>query len=763
MKIKIGMAVIAAVFSFQLSVGQRTTDANITGHVVRKGTHDHIPYITLTLKGTTVAVMTDGSGHYFLKNLPEGTYTLVASAMGYKPEEKEVTLTRNRTIEVNFEMEESSVQMDQIVVSSNRAETNRREASTIVNVMSAKLMESTGSNNLAEGLNFQPGIRVEYTCSNCGVPQLRINGLEGQYSQILVDSRPIFSSLASVYGLEQMPAGMVDRVEVIRGGGSALFGANAIGGIINIITKEPVRNSLELSNSTGLMGGKKLDMNNAFNGSFVSDDYRTGVYLFGMTRNRRPYDRNDDGFSEIPKLKSETMGFRGYYKTDAYSKLTAEYHHLHEFRRGGDNFDRPAHEADIAEQLEHYIDGGGLKYERTSVDYHHRFNVYTSAQNIRRNSYFGTEQDPDAYGNTTDITVVGGAQYAYSFDRLWFLPSDLTLGLEYNYNRLRDRMLGYDRNIEQDSKTFGGYFQNEWQNQRVSLLLGGRIDKNNLIDHVVFSPRVNARYTPVEEVGLRASYSSGYRAPQAYDEDLHVAAVGGEVALIVLDPDLKPEYSDSFSVSADLYKRFGEVQMNLLLEGFYTDLKDVFALEPGGHDEKGNLILVRANASGAVVKGINTEYQFSFADKLIVQLGYTYQKSRYKEPEAWSEDENLQPQKKMPRSPDSYGYGVVTYNGFKNISMTLNGNYTGRMLVPHFAGYVPEDTEKITARFWDIGYKFAYTIPLRGHLSVELNAGIKNMFDSFQKDVDKGIDKDAGYIYGPATPRTVFFGVKFRI
>lgn len=85
-------------------------------------------------------------------------------------------------------------------------------------------------------MNFQSGLRVETNCGNCGTTQLRINGLEGQYSQVLLDSRPIFSSLASVYGLEQLPVAMIERVEVIRGGGSALFGANAIGGVVNIIT-----------------------------------------------------------------------------------------------------------------------------------------------------------------------------------------------------------------------------------------------------------------------------------------------------------------------------------------------------------------------------------------------------------------------------------------------------------------------------------------------------------------------------------------------
>ncbi|MCD8186120.1 MAG: carboxypeptidase-like regulatory domain-containing protein [Rikenellaceae bacterium] len=368
---------LCAVFSCLQQSAQPRTDANLTGHIVKKGTHDHIPYVHVTLKGTTHGVVVDGSGHYFLKNLPEGTYTLAASGMGYTTQEKEVTLTARKTIEVNFELEESSILVDQIVVSANRQETNRREAPTIVHVLNTQLFESTASNNLSDALNYQSGLRVEFNCSNCGVSQLRINGLEGQYSQILLDSRPIFSSLANVYGLEQIPTSMIERVEVIRGGGSALFGANAIGGVVNIITKEPTRNSVAISNNTQRIDGT-WDTNTSFNGSFVSDDYRAGLYVFGMIRDREGYDRNDDGFTEIPKLGSETVGFRGYYKTGGYSKLTAEYHHIREFRRGGDQFDRPPHEVKIAEQLRHKIDGGGLKYDLWSADQKHRENGYIS-------------------------------------------------------------------------------------------------------------------------------------------------------------------------------------------------------------------------------------------------------------------------------------------------------------------------------------------------------------------------------------------------
>ena len=198
----------------------KSTDANIVGHVIEKSTREHLPYMTVSLKGTTIGTMTDATGHYFLKNLPEGEFTLSVSAVGYKSQERKVVLKRGKTLEENFELEEDMVALDGVVVTANRNETARRLAPTLVKVVTPKLFEQTNSHTLSQGLAFQPGVRVETDCQNCGYSQVRINGLDGKYTQILIDSRPIFSSLAGVYGLEQIPANMIERVEVVRGFGS---------------------------------------------------------------------------------------------------------------------------------------------------------------------------------------------------------------------------------------------------------------------------------------------------------------------------------------------------------------------------------------------------------------------------------------------------------------------------------------------------------------------------------------------------------------
>ena len=749
--------------SFSLFANTNKSDANLVGHVLDAATGEHLPFVTIQLANTSIGTVSDASGHFFLTNLPPGETTFIFSMVGYTPIEASLLLHEGMTSEINIALEEESLLIDQVVVTANKYETKKREATTIVNVISPLLIESTASNTMSDVLDFQTGVRVEMSCQNCGVPQLRINGLEGQYTQLMMDSRPIFSSLASVYGLEQVPAGMVDRVEVMRGGGSALYGSNAIGGVVNIITKEPVRNSLNISQNSQIVGGKAWDNNTNLNGSFVTSDSKIGVFLFGVLRQREAYDHDDDGFSEIPRLNSATLGFRSYFKTSDYSKLTLEYHHVTEARRGGNMLDRPEHEADIAESLRHNIDAGNLRWDYYSPDERHYATAYSSLQHIGRNSYFGTAQDLNAYGASDDITAVVGGQYRFHMYNCLFMPADLSAGVEYSYNRLRDVIMGYGRDLRQNVHLYGGYVQNEWKNKDVSFLIGLRGEKHSMLKRPIFSPRANVRYTPIKEIVLRATYASGYRAPQTYDEDLHVGAVGGEVSLIQLDPNLRPEMSHSVSASADWARRFGSWESNVTLEGFFTQLNDVFSLIENGHDALGNLLLLRTNEKGARVYGMNLEGKVAYKSKFIFQLGYTYQQSRYIEAVTWSENENIAPQKRMFRTPDHYGYFMATYEPIRKFTINLNGKLTGPMLIQHFAGYVAEDEEVVSPTFFDMGIKLAYEIPLYRLYSLEINAGVKNIFNSFQRDIDQGIDRDAGYIYGPSLPRTYFFGLNFKL
>lgn len=739
------------------------TDANLNGHVIDKNTGEHIPFFTVALKGTTIGTATDETGHYFLKNLPTGTHTIRVNGVGYRSVEKQVTLKKGETRELNFEVEEDIIQLETVVVSANRNETNRMEAPVVVNVMTPKLFENTNSVCLAQGLNFQPGLRVETNCQNCGFQQVRINGLDGPYTQLLLDGKALFSSLNGVYGIEQIPTGMIERVEVMRGGGSALYGANAIGGTINIITKEPLNNLFMISHNLTAIGGSAYENTTSLNTSLVNGQRNAGIYLFGTSRHRQHYDADGDGFSEIGELQMTTLGFRSYYKPSTQTKLTLEYHNIREFRRGGNLFDLPPHETDITEQADHDINGGGIDFLYFSKDYAHKLSLYSSVQHTARNSYYGAGKDPNAYGKTNDMTAIAGIQYSYSFNHLVFMPAVLTAGSEFSHNKLDDKMLGYHREIDQHVDVYSLFLQNEWKTEKISFLLGGRLDKNSFIDHIIFSPRINLRYNPTRNISFRASYSQGFRAPQTYDEDLHIAAVGGEVSLIQSDPNLKTEKSGSYSVSADLYHSFGKVQANLLVEAYYTELKNIFVVEPAGYDDAGNKIFERRNGAGAKIKGVNLEGKIVPHKDIQIQLGMSLQQNKYNRPQSWSDDATALPTRKMLRSPNRYGYFTLFASPFRRFGTSLSGTYTGSMYVPHMAGYIEKDVLEKTNQFFDANLKLNYEIPISGNYVLQINCGIQNIFQSYQKDFDKNEFRDSGYIYGPGLPRSWFAGIKLSL
>ena len=819
------MFALCATFALSIPIGMRAenevkekTDANIRGSVVDSKTQQPLSHASVLVVGTVITTTTDAEGHYALNNLPLGKVKIEVRSAGYRTLRQEVTTERNYTAEQNFELTPDEIALDEVVVSANRSLTLRRESPVIVNVLDTKLFESTHSTTLVQGLNFQPGVRTEDNCTNCGFSQVRINGLDGHYSQILVDSRPVFTALQGVYGLEQIPANMVERVEIVRGGGSALFGASAIGGTINIITKEPSENSAELAHTiTGATtGSTAFDNNTTGNVSVVTTNGRAGFYLYAQSRHRSAYDRDGDGYTDLPTLDNKTLGLSTFLRLTDYSKVTLKYHGLKEFRRGGNNLFLPPHEANIAEQIEHTINGGSLAYDLFNPNGKGHFSAYASFQNVDRKSYYGglgelasaaegqkalneayklglsldmSEEDaaklPDdqqeilanaqaydkaqrAYNVTHNINYIAGAQYVHNFDRLLFMPADLTVGAEYSFDRIKDRSLGYNSLLEQRVRISSAFVQNEWKNAHWGLLLGGRLDKHNLISHLIFSPRVNLRYNPTPNANFRLTYAGGFRAPQAFDEDLHTKISDGDRVKIALAKDLKEERSHSFSASADLYKSFGTVQTNLLIEGFYTRLNNMFATRKLADDVviDGARVEERYNSNGATVFGLNLEGKASLTSWAQLQAGFTWQNSRYRTAEEWDDDaaDEFKTTKRLLRTPDTYGYFTLNVRPMIDFNVSLSGVYTGRMYVGHPKGGSERTKDfsiiEHTPSFLTLNLKLAYDFYLYNQVKLQASAGVQNLLDAYQKDLDKGPTRASDYVYGPTQPRSIFLGVK---
>jgi outer membrane receptor for ferrienterochelin and colicins len=452
----------------------------------------------------------------------------------------------------DFNLEKDVLGLDGVVVSATRNAVASHKAPVIVNRIDDRIFQQTQSLSLSEGLNFSPGLRLENNCQNCGFTQLRMNGLDGPYTQILINSRPVFSALAGVYGLEMIPTNMVERVEVVRGGGSALYGGNAIAGTVNIITKDPISNSFEVGANLSLLDGDTPDRTFSVNGSIVDDQLKKGLSFYAFNRDRDHWDANGDAFSEITLLENTTFGMDAFYNPNERSKIKFNFFAIREFRRGGNRFDLPPHQTDVTEQLDHRILGGNISYERFSRNLKHKWSVYSSITQVERQSYYGGggrvlgPDDPftaddllaiNAYGESGDISLTNGLQYAYEFSDAWLL----TAGAEFQFNEVLDEMPGYHRQIDQRVSTLGSYGQLEWKPaDRWSFLLGARYDQSRIRgvyeldverftndrDFGVFVPRLTAMYAMPSGLKLRLSYAQGYRGPQAFDEDLHIETVG---------------------------------------------------------------------------------------------------------------------------------------------------------------------------------------------------------------------------------------------
>lgn len=788
-KSRIGMMI--ALFYSCLIVAQT---GSITGKISTEG--ESIPGISVLLVEISKGGVSDKNGSYKIDNIKPGNYSIRVSALGFRTIKDSITIKAGQNVERNYKLVEDILNMGETVVTGTRNQIERHNSPVIVNTISNRTFQATQSLSVAEGLSFSPGLRLENNCQNCGFTQLRMNGLEGPYSQILINSRPVFSALAGVYGLEMLPANMVEKVEVVRGGGSVLYGGNAIAGTVNIITKDPIKNSFEASINQAFIDGDTPDRTVSFNGAVVSDDLNKGVTFFGFNRDRNPWDANGDGYSEIVKLRNNTFGFDAFWNTTDRSKLKLGAYHITEFRRGGNNFHLMPHQTDLTEQLQHNILSSNISYEVYSKDFKHKFSTYASFQSVNRDSYYGgggrvlgegdelTEDDIiaiNAYGTSKDVSAVGGFQYNYEINE----KLNLTAGTEYIFNDVSDTMPGYQRSIDQNVGTLGTYAQLEIKpSERLTFLVGGRFDqltidgRYNLIEDTfinersigVFVPRVSALYKLREDLKLRASFAQGYRGPQAFDEDLHIETVGGSARFIQLDPNLTTERSNSTLLSLNYDKTIGNKQFNFVVEGFYTELRNPFILSGQTELPNGVAVITKRNGSGATVAGVNVEANVALSNKLVLQSGVTFQNALFNEvEEIWApeEEDDVTPiasTSRLLRTPNFYGFFSLTYNPTKRWSFSYSGVITGSMDIAHVIDPETEQTViKSTPRFFENNIKVSYVLKSGEDYDIQWFGGVQNMFNSFQRDFDLGPNRDAGYVYGPMRPRTLFMGLKFNL
>lgn len=747
--------------------------ATIRGTVLVDNNAQELATITISTDPIT-GTQSEVDGGFELEDIPFGSYVVTASYLGFESVEQPVVLDQtNSTIDLRFDLTESIYALNDIVVTGTKTFKRKTNSPVIVNVLTSQTLDNVQACNLSDGLKFQPGLRVETDCQTCNYTQLRMNGLAGGYSQILINGRPIFSPLTGLYGLEQLPTNMIDRIEVVRGGGSSLYGSSAIGGTVNVITKIPKKNSYEINSFYQRVNGKSDDFVLSGNTSFVQENEKSGISFFFNHRERELYDHNDDDFSELPELENTSIGTNFFFLPTENQKLEISLSNLSEFRYGGEMVDKPAYLTQQSEERTHNVWMGSADYQINFNEDNSSVIAYAAWQNTKRDHYTGifpdSEEDIQAhienppYGISRSTTWQGGFQLNHRLSEFLTGDNTLTLGGEYVVDDIFDEITSYNYLIDQKTKNFGVFIQSDWQLlPSLYLLSGVRMDQHNLVDDLVFNPRVSLLYKYKSNTQVRLNYGTGFGAPQAFDADLHIAFAGGGISRVLLSPTLQPEKSRSLSASINFDKPTEHFVAGFTIEGFYTRLNDAFFLEPIGEDNFGELFEKR-NGQGAEVQGVTLELRANYEQKIQIETGFTLQSSMFDESiEYIDEVEGL---REFIRTPKDYGFATLSFMPNKKFNTDLNYIYTGQMKVPHFAGAPNQTVDEIVTAdaFGELSAKVSYALtPRKINSIISIYGGVKNIFNSYQEEFDIGKNRDSNFVFGPALPRTVYIGLKLQ-
>jgi len=742
------------------SIDTTTTTHNgrIHGHIVDAhdsefliGAHVYIPALS---RGTT----TDERGYYELRNLPVGSIRISVSHIGYQGEQRSIIVYPDETTIADFRLIPGIHELGTVVVTGTQTPYLYTESPVKTEVITRALINSTQSLNLAEALSLQTGVAVENSCQNCNFTQVRILGFEGKYSQVLIDGDPVVSSLAAVYALEHFPEEMIEQIEVVKGGGSALYGGGAIAGTINVRTRYPLTNRSRANYIASSINGVLDHKAGAFS-ELRSGNTDMGAYLYFSARHRNPYDHNDDGFTELGEIRNRTLGAHWYYNPLERGELQIALHHISEERRGGSDFDRLLHEARVTEWTEHDRWGGKLRWKQHITPSWH-FCTHYSFSILGRNSYYGgltgdTAEDIiaafDKYGTTKNRTHVGGMQSTLSTG-----VHDITIGAQYSGDILQDKSVSNtEYHVNTTYSNLGIYAQDAVTlfNNRIILVAGARMDRHSELDNPILSPRINARMGLTSDLNLRVAFTTGFKAPQIFDEDLHIEALGGVQRVVRNIEGLKAEQSRSFSSSLDYNSVLASMPVLAGITVFHTQLLNAFTNVERSMPDDDIILWQRINSDGGYVQGLEIDLGIKPSARMEIRGGATYKIGRYNTAQEIFDgifsDHFL-------RTPDVSGYIRASHNINDKLSLFSALRYTGVMTLPDEAA---QQIVHTTDTFLEIDFGATFNISLARHFSLNLNTGVKNLSNAYQKDLQIGIDRDPSYLYGPSLPRRFYLGM----
>ncbi|MCY3968683.1 MAG: TonB-dependent receptor [Acidobacteria bacterium] len=742
-------AIVAALTAAQGGAVDCPADAGLHG-TVRSLSGEPVVDAAVTLTTSSRTVATGEDGRFCLFPVEPGEHRLVVFAEGYGVAEQEFVVEDQGAVQVEIRLRAAFG--EEVVVGATRTEKRLADVPLHVQTVRRSQIEGVVARTLADAVEWTRGVRVESNCQSCNTSQIRLLGLEGPYSQLLVDGQPTVSSLAMVYGIEQLPARLIDSIEVVRGGGSPAYGAGAVAGVINLIPHHPDHTHVEVSARSSRMGGAGGAARSP-SYSLVADlmpGSSRAATFYGQVDREAPVDVDGDGFTDVSIRDLDALGARYHeFFLDGEARLAVDVSHVGEFRRGGDQLHLPPQHAQVAEQLDSSRTGVAASWLQT-VSPRWDWRATMSHAGTERDSYYGAGGDSSAFGTTLNPLWLFDTQVNRGGER-----GTLSLGLQASDDLIHDRQPAYGRIIRESYRGAAVFVQDDRKiADGVTLLYGLRVDRHSAVDGSIVSPRAALMWTPRSDLTLRVSHSAGFRPPAVFDEQLHIALLGGEAMVVRDDPGLREETSLSRMLSVEWRPMVGERTAMAFDSTFFdTTIADLFHNREADDPATPELEFTRTNFGRARVAGVEVGWSLR-RGRLAVDLGYGWQRAEFGDPEPDFGST------RMFRTPERYGTASVRWPLAGGLDLFTGLRYTGPMVAPHYAGYISEDRLELTPSFLAVDVGVSRRFVLGGDRGIVGTFAVKNLTDEYQQDLDRGPLRDAGYVYGPRFPRSVVVGVK---
>lgn len=747
-------------YLFFLNIVESKVQDNIVSGTVSDSS-GVLPFANVFLKNTSIGTTTDQFGNFNLKNIPDGEYTIVASFISYVNDKRNISIYGDSTIIIDFTLELDHSMIDQIVVTSSIKPVSKLESAVPVEVYTPTFLKYNPSPSIFESMQNINGVRPQVNCSVCNTGDIHINGLEGAYTMVMIDGMPIVSGLSTVYGLNGIPQSIIERIEIVKGPASTLYGSEAVAGLINVITKKTERAPIF---ATDIFGTSWGEMNTDFSGKFnLGDDIVSllGINYFNF---KQRVDNNNDNFTDVTLQDRVSIFNKLNFKRKRDLIFTIGGRYIYEDRFGG--------ELDWT-----YNDRGGdiIYGESIFTGRWEVFGVYQLPFKERILLEFSANQHDhnSVYGNTSYIgnQKIGFGQLTWN--KQFNEDHDLLFGLGMRYTYYDDNTPATSLNDSLNVNNFpshtylpGVFVQDEIKiNDYNKIFLGIRYD-NNSIHGNIFTPRFNYKWSSKNKQNIwRIGYGTGYRVANVFTED-H-AALSGTREVVFLS-DLNPE--KSYNININYLKRiFTNNGWNVGFDAslFYTNFNNKIYADYESDLRK----IIYDNLSGyAVSNGLSINTDISYEEFKLLG-GITLMN-------VYSVDDELIIKRQELTEKFTATWTIRYFFKNLNLSFNYNGNLYSPMILPTQDSESFDDPRPSKSPWWSL-QSIQLIKNFEGNL--QLYFGIKNLLnwtpwknlnspylgntkDPFIRNTPSNVlIFDPSYVYAPNQGIRFFVGIRYGL